>query len=876
MDGKRLSAAAEVSGGTGGRPGGVMTTSRARRRTLPLGLLLLGVLGSLLVGMSLPAAAAGAPFVALAAPARILDTRVGGTTADGQFQAGGRFSAAQTRELTVAGRVGIPASGVGAVVLNVTSVTASSSGYVTVYPCGTRPNTSSLNLRAGGTVPNAVITTLSSTGRVCLFSSGATDLLVDVSGYLLSSGVDGLASPVRLLDTRAGVVALGQTGRGPLAAGQEMPVAVANRGGFAPNVSAVVLNLTVVNARTAGYLSVYPCGSRPNSSNLNYGAGVTRANAVVTGLVNGQFCVYSSGATDVLVDASATLPTTTFSPLAHPERLLDTRAASTSDNQFSNLGAEPANATLTLPLAGRGSVPSGAKAVVLNLTAVAPTGGGYTSVYPSGPAPNASNLNYSKGEIAANLVVAPLSATGSVCIGTRAAATDLVVDVTGYLLADVPAGTAPCPSLAVSTVPDTVRDRLVYRSPLQRVVGADKVAVVVCTVPVGYPGYDDPAYTPIASTSSATVAAWANAQVAPYFTNVSGGKYVPTFVALPGVTLSTASASAAGGPDDCLAKAASVAGSTYTNVLATDNRNVDYGFASPGGIPATATSNPTVLTSGPPSTSQRGLYVGGDTVFTHPNPMITVHEMGHTIHWPHSHLSSDEYDNPTDLMSGSPGGPGTGWCSSGDAYAYACAPQSALAFDRMAAGWMTARQSIVNTGVVNYDLDAANSTVANSGGTQLVAVPDPNDRYSFLTLEGRASVGYDSLLSSTYCHVVPDPSKPAGTTMCDPAALTSGHDGVVVSLVHQTENVDGVSLNRRQSQAGGLPYSFDHVLQLHDSVVVDGVRISVLARAGNVFTVSVGGRYATPTSMKTVAAAAAAVPAPGSVVVPRSAPETAH
>jgi len=826
--------------------------------------------------MSVPATAAGAPFVALAAPARILDTRVGGTTADGQFRAGGRFSPGQTRELTVAGRVAIPASGVGAVVLNVTSVTASTSGYVTVYPCGTLPNTSSLNLRAGGTIPNAVITTLSSTGRVCLFSSGQTDLIVDVSGYLLTSGVDGLAAPVRLLDTRAGVVALGLTGHGPMAAGQETTVAVANRGGFAPDATAVVLNLTVVNARTAGYLSVYPCGSRPNSSNLNYGAGVTRANAVVTGLVNGQFCVYSSGATDVIVDASATLPTTTFSPLARPERLLDTRAASTSDNRYANLGAEPADATLTLPLAGRGSVPSGAKAVVLNLTAVAPTGGGYTSVYPSGPAPNASNLNYSKGEIAANLVVAPLSATGSVCIGTRAAATDLVVDVTGYLLADVPAGTAPCPSLAVSTVPDTVRDRLVYRSPLQRVVGADKVAVVVCTVPVGYPGYDDPAWTSIAGASSATVATWANAQVAPYFTNVSGGKYVPTFVALPGVTLSASDASATGGPDDCLAKAASLAGSTYTNVLATDNRNVDYGFSSPGGIPATATSNPTVLTSGPPSTSQRGLYVGGQTVFTDPNPMIAVHEMGHTIHWPHSHLSADEYDNPTDLMSGSPGGPGAGWCASNtDASAYACAPQSALAFDRMAAGWMTARQSIVNSGVVNYDLDAANSTVANSGGTQLVAVSDPNDRYSFLTIEGRASAGYDSLLSSSYCHVVPDPAMPA-TTMCDPAALSSGHDGVVVSLVHQSENVDGVSLNRRQSQAGGQPYSFDHVLRLHDSVVIDGVSISVVGRTGNVFTVSVGGRYATPSSMKTVAAAAAAAPAPGSVVTPRSAPETAH
>ncbi|MDQ2756139.1 MAG: hypothetical protein M3Y71_06185 [Actinomycetota bacterium] len=853
---------------TGASPRGGVMRPGARARTLPLGLLLLGVVASLLVGMSLPAAATGAPFVALATPARILDTRVGSTTTDKQAQGVGRVSPGQTLTLEVAGRVAIPLTGVGAVVLNVTSVAATTAGYVTVFPCGDLPHTSSLSYPAGSTVPNAVIAKLSATGTVCLYSAGNTDLVVDVSGYLLTSGVTGLDAPVRLLDTRVGAATIDgrQAGLGALAAGQEIAVPVVDRGGFTSEASSVILNLTVVNARSAGYLSVYPCGARPNSSSLNYGGGVTRANAVVTGLTNGQFCVFSAGAADVVIDASASLPASTFSPLPSPERLLDTRAGTTVDSAFRDLGPEPANASLTLSVAGRGSVPSGAKAVVLNLTAIGPTGSGYTSVYPAGPAPHASNLNYARGEIVGNLVVAPLSATGSACLTTAGVATDLVVDVTGYLTADVPAGTDPCPSLAVNTSPDSVRSQLVYRSALQKVVGDDRVAVVVCSVPTGYRGYS--AWPKVGTPRSAsTIATWANQTVAPYFVSVSGGAYRPTFVAAGPVTLTTPSTN--GGPDDCLDKAmSSVATTGITNVLATDDRMVDFAFAGPGRIePVPQSPERTVLTSGPPKTSLRGLYLGGDLTSVDLNPMIAVHEMGHTIHWPHSFISDDEYDNPTDVMSGSPGDASNGWCRTpSPGFAYPCLPQSALAFDRMAAGWMTSRQSAINSGVVNYALGAANAHATNTAGTQIVAVRDPHDAYSVLTLEGRAAVDYDQHLSGPYCHVIPDPASSTGATRCD-TLLPTGHDGVVVSLVRQTPSASGISLFRRMSQAMGRPYSFDHVLQVGDSVTVEGVHIAVLARTGTVFTVQVGGKYTTPTRM---VAPTALAPSGDTPLVPRS------
>ena len=66
---------------------------------------------------------------------------------------------------------------------DVTVTGSSGAGFVAVYPCGTLPPTSSVNFAAGQTVANAVITPLSSTGTVCVYSNVPVDVLVDVNGY---------------------------------------------------------------------------------------------------------------------------------------------------------------------------------------------------------------------------------------------------------------------------------------------------------------------------------------------------------------------------------------------------------------------------------------------------------------------------------------------------------------------------------------------------------------------------------------------------------------------------------------------------------------------------------------------------------------------
>jgi Bacterial Ig-like domain (group 3) len=114
--------------------------------------------------------------------ARILDTRNGTGAPVGAVSAGG------TVHLAVLGVGGIPASGVSAVVLNVTVTSPTRSGVITVYPdATTRPTASNLNFTPGETIPNLVVVPVGADGSIALYngSAGTTQLIADVAGYYL-------------------------------------------------------------------------------------------------------------------------------------------------------------------------------------------------------------------------------------------------------------------------------------------------------------------------------------------------------------------------------------------------------------------------------------------------------------------------------------------------------------------------------------------------------------------------------------------------------------------------------------------------------------------------------------------------------------------
>ena len=340
----------------------------------------------------------------------------------------------------MAGRGGVPATGAGAVALNVTATESAGGGYVTVWPCGApRPGTSTLNLeRPGHTVANLAIVGVGGAGTVCLFTSTGTHLIADVTGWSATGSGLSTVQPSRLLETRPAAGQVAWAGTKP-AANQLVQVPVAGRGGVPANgAGAVVVNVTATEAAGGGFVTVWPCGSpRPATSTLNLErAGHTVANLAVVGIgIEGRICLTSSTGVHLIADVTAWSPTGSGLATVQPARLLETRAAA---GNLGYAGAKPeAGQVVQLQVTGRGGIPaSGAGTVALNITATEAAGAGYVTVWPCGVAPpGTSTLNLEQaGSTVANLAVVGLGTGGTVCLWASAG-THLMADVTAWAAA---------------------------------------------------------------------------------------------------------------------------------------------------------------------------------------------------------------------------------------------------------------------------------------------------------------------------------------------------------------------------------------------------------------------------------------------------------
>ena len=363
-------------------------------------------------------------------PKRLADTRDG---------AGGvprrRMAPKEFIKVHAADRSGIPADAI-AIVANVTAASVSEPTFFTVCPGGARkPETSNLNPRPGAATPNLVVMGLGADGCIDVHNDvGTSDCIVDVFGYFRAGSTADRyrsLSPRRLLDTRDGTGApAGKRGRG-----HRLEFQVTDRHGVpTTDVSAVVLNVTVVNPGSEGYLTVGPAGaSKPETSNVNFRRHQTVPNLVICKVgVGGKVNIWIEGdAVDVLADvfgyfggAGSLLRTVV------PSRVLDTRAG---------LGAArslvPAGGRTDVQVATKAGVPSNATAVVLNVTATDVAAGSFVTVWPTDVSmPDTSNLNIEPGDSVANLVISKLSADGKVSLANARGTTNLIADVLGYFI----------------------------------------------------------------------------------------------------------------------------------------------------------------------------------------------------------------------------------------------------------------------------------------------------------------------------------------------------------------------------------------------------------------------------------------------------------
>jgi hypothetical protein len=333
---------------------------------------------------------------------------------------------------------GVPASGVGAVALNVTADGATDSSFLSVFPGpGNPPLVSNLNFVPLQTIANLVIVNVPPDGMVRVYNArGNVHVIMDVQGWFtdapsgLPDGQFHPVAPARLLDTRTG------TGGHPyrMVGGEVYNLPVAGAAGLpvAANISSVIINVTLSGPTQATFLTAYPGGARPNASNLNVQAGAVQPNRVAVKLAgDGSVSIFlSDGNADVIVDVNGWFGTASGGTgvLYHgvvPARIYDSRGAGQT-----MLGPD---STRALQIRGQGGVPTGATAVVSNVAVTDSNAGSVMIIYPTDAArPLASDLNWPTAATIPNLVVVKIGTDGQVAFYNAVGSTNFVVDVSGW------------------------------------------------------------------------------------------------------------------------------------------------------------------------------------------------------------------------------------------------------------------------------------------------------------------------------------------------------------------------------------------------------------------------------------------------------------
>jgi secreted trypsin-like serine protease len=403
-------------------------------------------------------------------PVRVLDTRTGtGGNAPGALGPNGVINP----QLTGMGTGGVPvAQGADAVVLNLVSVGSTSGGWLTAYPTGGAPPVAAnLNFGPGENVSNLVTVQLGQGGKVSIANSdgspsaGYLNVVADLVGWYSNDTTGDFlqvaSTPARAIDTRT-------------ATGFSCPCTVGKVSNFAPkqitlcqpgspvpnDLTALVVNATEISYTVPtqtpgvfkgfpGWLTMWGTGPAPVAANLNFdGTHITGGLSIVK--TSGcSFLVGNSPGgdpnmhppIDVILDVVGWYDSSgaQFHPMP-PNRILDTRTGTPSNP---GTGVIAGGATRDVNARGGATgVPTSATAVIVNTTAVGPAASGWLTAYPQDPVPAIASINFSPGQVVANLVGVGFAGSGStVRLGNTTypgpvtipqGPVDVVMDVSGW------------------------------------------------------------------------------------------------------------------------------------------------------------------------------------------------------------------------------------------------------------------------------------------------------------------------------------------------------------------------------------------------------------------------------------------------------------
>jgi hypothetical protein len=326
----------------------------------------------------------GGTFVRLPTSAAVLDTRsnIGAPT--------GARPAGSTTSFQVAGVGGVPATGVTAVLVDVTAITTTTGMYLTVFPEGTtRPAAlSTVNASANQIISNTAVVNVPASGKLSIYNNGGgVHMVVDVQGYYTRTATSGggfvPVTPTRLVDTRSGLGGGGTTTI-PSGGSRSFPLT----GGVIPaGASAASVDLIVTGAAAQGWIGTFATGGTSRSV-MDYVPGTTSHGVAVRLGADGRATFTNNSGSPVHLVMTAT-GYFTGSPATGAglrtmaaRRVLDTRSGS---------GAIAANGTVDVAT----GLPPGATAVVNLIVVDNTTAAGYLRAWPlGGTEPSTSLSNY--------------------------------------------------------------------------------------------------------------------------------------------------------------------------------------------------------------------------------------------------------------------------------------------------------------------------------------------------------------------------------------------------------------------------------------------------------------------------------------------------
>lgn len=265
-------------------------------------------------------------------------------------------------------------------------------------------------------------------------AQGATDLVAESDTLAGSASAYRPVNPIRILDTRTDDGIKRLWSKTALSIDPVTTTGVAEAAGVDPaDITAVIVNTTLVRTGSRGFGTVWPTGSERQLTSTNNAEfeGHTIPNLVISPLgLDRKISVYTSTNSDIILDVLGVFVASPATEAGRFEALGPIRAFDSRDDGTSDFDAGTTQ-TIDLTTADVG-VPADATGVVLNVTAIRSKARGFFRVWSAGePEPGHSSVNVlSENYNAGNQVISGID-EGMIKVFSSAGG-GMTIDVTGY------------------------------------------------------------------------------------------------------------------------------------------------------------------------------------------------------------------------------------------------------------------------------------------------------------------------------------------------------------------------------------------------------------------------------------------------------------